>query len=248
MNLEVIGSSSSGNGYVLHNRDEALIIEAGRPYNEVQKSLDFNTSKIVGCVVSHSHGDHSKYALKYIQRGVKVFASKHTIEAMGKVGLNTPAEIVSKRVYKIGNFKVVPFDVCHDVPTFGFHISHPEMGKLVFITDSAYSPYKFQGINHFIVEANYVTEIVQDMINQGKLPLWRLSRLQASHMSLETCKDLLRANDLSACQNIILIHLSDHNSDAKRIRNEIREEFCKPTTIAEPGLTISINNYDYTTF
>jgi phosphoribosyl 1,2-cyclic phosphodiesterase len=245
MKLTVLGSSSKGNGYVLHNEKEALLIEAGVPFHEVQKALDFNTCIIEGCVITHEHKDHSKYALKYIQRGIKVFASKGTSEAVGEVGLSKPVEITSKRVFMAGNFKILAFDVVHDcAQPFGYLISHPETGNILFITDSAYSKYVFKNVSHFIVEANYVTEIVQDAINEGKLEPFRLNRLVASHMSLETCKDLLRANDMSKAKNIILIHLSDRNSDAKRINKEISEEFRIPTWIAEPGLTIDLFDYE----
>jgi len=144
MKLIVLGSSSKGNGYVLHNEKEALLIEAGVPFHEVQKALDFNTGIIDGCVITHEHKDHSKYALKYIQRGIKVFASKGTSEAVGEVGLSKPVEITSKRVFVAGNFKILPFDVVHDcAQPFGYLISHPETGNILFITDSAYSKYVF---------------------------------------------------------------------------------------------------------
>ncbi len=55
MKLKVLGSGSSGNCYILHNETEALIIEAGFPFMEVKKALDFNISKIQGVVISHEH-------------------------------------------------------------------------------------------------------------------------------------------------------------------------------------------------
>jgi len=55
MKLEVLGSSSLGNCYILSDDNEALLIECGVSFNEVKKALNFNVKKIVGCVVSHSH-------------------------------------------------------------------------------------------------------------------------------------------------------------------------------------------------
>jgi len=55
MLLNVIGSSSRGNGYVLHSDTEAVIIEAGCPLMEVKKVLNFNISKVVGVCISHAH-------------------------------------------------------------------------------------------------------------------------------------------------------------------------------------------------
>ena len=61
MKLVVLGSSSSGNCYVLDAGNEALILEAGIRLNEVKKVLGFNIRKVVGCLITHQHGDHAKY-------------------------------------------------------------------------------------------------------------------------------------------------------------------------------------------
>jgi phosphoribosyl 1,2-cyclic phosphodiesterase len=55
MELSVIGSSSKGNGYVLHNENEGLIIEAGVSFQNVKRAIDFNISKIRGVIISHEH-------------------------------------------------------------------------------------------------------------------------------------------------------------------------------------------------
>lgn len=74
MKFRCLGSGSSGNCYILENDSEALIIEAGIPFMTVKKALDFNISKIVGVVVSHSHGDHAKYAGEYERNCRKIIA------------------------------------------------------------------------------------------------------------------------------------------------------------------------------
>ena len=43
MKVSVLGSSSKGNGYLLHSDNEALIIECGVRFAEVKKLLDYNT-------------------------------------------------------------------------------------------------------------------------------------------------------------------------------------------------------------
>lgn len=57
MMLNVINTGSIGNGYVLHNDTEALIIECGCSFMEVKKVLNFNIKKIVGAIISHRHLD-----------------------------------------------------------------------------------------------------------------------------------------------------------------------------------------------
>lgn len=56
MLLRVISSNSRGNGYVLENDNEALVIECGCSFMDIKKALNFNIRKIVGCIVTHEHG------------------------------------------------------------------------------------------------------------------------------------------------------------------------------------------------
>ncbi len=78
MKLKILGSSSSGNGYVLVSENESLIIEAGVRVIEVKKALNFQVSKVAGCIVTHEHGDHSAFADEYIKAGFDVFMSRGT--------------------------------------------------------------------------------------------------------------------------------------------------------------------------
>lgn len=48
MRLIVLGSNSLGNCYILENKKEALIIEAGVPFQEVKKAMNYDIGKIVG--------------------------------------------------------------------------------------------------------------------------------------------------------------------------------------------------------
>ena len=56
MLLKCIASGSQGNSYVLISGSEILLIEAGVRLLEVKKAIDFQISKVVGCVISHEHG------------------------------------------------------------------------------------------------------------------------------------------------------------------------------------------------
>lgn len=56
MFLKCIASGSSGNSYALISDKEILLIEAGVRLMEVKKYINFQVSKIVGCIISHEHG------------------------------------------------------------------------------------------------------------------------------------------------------------------------------------------------
>lgn len=59
--LKVLGSGSSGNSYALiADNGEILAIEAGCKFMDFKKMIDWRISDVVGCIVSHEHGDHGK--------------------------------------------------------------------------------------------------------------------------------------------------------------------------------------------
>jgi len=66
------------------------------------------------------------------------------------------------------------------------------------------------------------------------------NRLIKSHFSLDNVKTFLKANDMSTVKKIILLHLSDQNSDAKRMMVEIQDITRRPVIIAEPGPAIQL--------
>ncbi len=236
MKLICLGSSSKGNSYLLDNGSQTLVIEAGVRLANVKIALNFNISRIVGCLLSHEHGDHAGYANEFMKYGIDVYCSKGTAMKFNKS--HRLHESPSGKLIQIGEFKVLPFDVQHDAnEPQGFLINHPETGNILFLTDSYYSEFKFKNLNQIILEINYDSEILSQRNLHPKIK----NRIITSHMSLETAKDLLRANDLSQVNNIILIHLSDGNSHAERFKQEIEDLTGKSVTIADTGIELNIN-------
>jgi phosphoribosyl 1,2-cyclic phosphodiesterase len=235
MKLKVLGSSSKGNCYIIGNKQSILILEAGIPLKDVLPAIKFDISKIVGVLSSHIHGDHSKCIPDYLFRSIPVYAPEET------AGVYKTKIVRHKKVFQVGNFKIMPFELKHDAQCLGFLIQHPEMGKLLFCTDTYYIPYKFQGLNHILVEVNYSKNIINDNVLRGVTPFIHYKRALSSHMELETTKEMLRANDLSTVVNIVLLHLSDKNSDSVLFKKEIELVTGRPVYIADKGLEISLN-------
>ena len=152
MKLIVLSSSSKGNCYVLQNQNEALVIEAGVSLKEVKKAVDFNVSKIVGVIVSHEHGDHSKYMNDFLNNRINVYASYGTViscQPMTRQRNFLPLLFEDGCKCNIGRFTVLPFNVKHDASEpLGFLISHPEIGTMLFATDTYYLPYNFAGLTN----------------------------------------------------------------------------------------------------
>lgn len=237
MKLKVLGSGSSGNCYILENGNEALIIEAGLPFMEVKKALNFNVMKIVGVLASHVHGDHAKYIDEYKRAGIKHFSpydmSHHT----------------SAECNYMGNFRVKDFSNSDksgrwlhnngdgsECPCYGFYITHPEMGSLVYATDTEYVRWRFKGVNHILCEANYDMQFVnRDEPNYEH-------RLRG-HMSLDTALKFISTNDNPALRNVVLIHLSDKSGDPALFKQKTEEtiKYGANVYVACKGLEVDMN-------
>jgi hypothetical protein len=92
-----------------------------------------------------------------------------------------------------------------------------------------------------MIECNYRIDILDDNIAAGRLSPSLRNRTIKSHMSYDTCKETLLANDLSEVNNIVLIHLSSGNSNANQFIQGIHDATCKNVNVASPGMTIQFN-------
>ena len=202
MILKTIASGSTGNSYLLHDKNECLILETGMPLMEVKKALDFNIRPIVGGVSTHEHGDHFKYHAEYERAGIKMFYPFLTDE----------------RKAQFGGFKVSAFELPHgETKSYGFFITHEEIGKLCFLTDFEFCPFSFQSqqIEHFMIEANYQVDMV-DM----DAPNFR-HKIQG-HCSDTTCIDFVKHNYSPHTRTISILHTNPSSIDEKAIVERIR--------------------------
>lgn len=241
MDLTVLGSSSSGNGYIIQSDDEAIILEAGIHPSKAKQALSFNTEKVKGCFVSHVHGDHCKFISLY-EKTFPVFANRHVIETKK---LRQTTEAIAGKGIRVGNFKVLPFNAFHDVPCLGYYIHHPDIGYLLFLTDSFMSENIFKEVNHFLVECNYSDEALLSAIEAGHTHTSMRRRLMTTHMELKTVERFILSHDLSEVYNIVLIHLSRFNADRQQFTDILTRSSGKRIMIAETDLTISLNNGPY---
>ncbi|AGO49627.1 metal-dependent hydrolase [Cellulophaga phage phi13:2] len=247
MKLDVIGSGSNGNCYLLTDNDGVmLIVEAGVHPVDVKKAINYNLENVSACIFTHGHQDHCKAINHLAASGVPIYASKGTLEETNMIDHHRSVILEPMKKVKIGPYTVLGFNTIHDTKEpFGFVVHHPESGSICFITDTVYSPFKFANISHWIVEANYCEDIIEEKRKSGSENQFLRDRVLSSHMSFQNLQDMLRANDLSKTRTITLIHLSDRNSNEIEFKRKIEEEFIKETYIADSGLSINLNKYAF---
>lgn len=224
MNIKVIGSGSSGNCYKIDDGKTALLIECGLPIKKIKEGCDFNLSGIAGCLISHSHKDHCLSANDIMKAGINLYCSNETAEEcdLNSHRLHSLLDMMGE---KIGSFEVFPFPVHHDVKTYAFYIySYHTDEKLLFMTDSAYTEYKFPGLNYIMTEVSYSEEAILGEPDAA--------RLRRSHMSIENAVKLMEANELKDVKEIWLLHLSKRFGNSTEFKTMIQEVTGCPTYIA----------------
>nr|DAK72533.1 MAG TPA: YycJ-like MBL-fold protein [Caudoviricetes sp.] len=207
MKLKCIATGSTGNCYTLtSDSGETLILDCGIPIKDIKKGLNWNIKDVVGTICTHHHQDHSLSVYPLRRMGIPVYAP-----------------YISEKPMKIGNrdFRVQAFDLTTidgswthtdadgtPCPIFGFLIMHPEMGRMLYITDCEVVKWKFKDINHILLGVNYDKDLI-DRDNTGKA-----NHVFRGHLSIDTACNFVKANHSDSLQNVIMCHLSSENADS----------------------------------
>lgn len=177
-------------------------------------------------------GDHSKSIPNALKNYIPVYSCKEVVEKFNGVKLLKP-----KTKYKIGSFTVMPLPVEHNVENYAYLIEHEEIGKLVFCTDAISFNYKINDVNHLLIEANYSDELIIDHLCENQ----DIRSNNQYHMEISDTIKCINNNYNCYLNNIVIIHLSDGQSDEELFKNMIFEETGIRPVVAEKGLTININ-------
>lgn len=230
--LRCLGSSSSGNCFLLESQGEILILDLGLDWKSVMKAIDYRLERVVGAVVTHRHGDHSYLIPKMLKYCIPVYSCSDVAGRYDEVVCLQP-----KTKYKIGNFIVQPLPVPHNVENYAFIVSHDSFGKLIYAVDCVQFPYTIRNVNHWVIEANHDEEIILDNVCNDSFS----QSASENHLNINQTIDVLMANFCNATRTIVLAHLSDGNSNASDFLKRTQEALgYENVFIADKGLFIDL--------
>lgn len=233
MQIRTLASGSTGNCYRIDDGLTPLLIECGIRQAAIRQGCDFKLSKIAGALISHEHGDHSKAVKDIMRTGIDCYATAGTWEALNLPPNHRQHTIAPTRQFKIGSWTIMPFESEHDAnEPVGFLMASTTGAKVLYLTDSYYCRYRFQGLTHILVECNYHYPILLDNIEAGLVSPAQKKRILRSHFSMENVITFLCACDLSRVEEIHLLHLSNDNSDEAMFQAEVEKATGKPVYIA----------------
>ena len=242
MKLQVIGTGSQGNCYILRSGEDAIMLDAGLPIKRIVTAAR-GLRGVCACLITHEHGDHIKAARELAWWGVDVYATPGTLEA-AEIDPNMARihRIEYLKPLEVKGYTVLPFQTQHDAQQpCGFLIRSCSTGEtLLYATDTYYLRNTFPGVNYWLIECNYCNDTLAEMLDSGEIDTAMRNRLLVSHMSLDRLKATLQANDLSQTRTIVLCHLSDARSDEKRMIREVAQAAGCDTIAAHNGESIEL--------
>ena len=203
LTLEIYGSSSKGNCYVLDNGKNKIMLDCG--VKKLNEKTDLNT--INGVILTHLHSDHTKGVkdIKDLYKG-NYYGNKETLDILPIIdGFKAP--ICENQKFYIGSFAIVPFELEHDVKCFGYLIKDTISNtKILYITDTGMINYSFKDIDYFLIESNCDE-------NDLTYDDYKEVRLYNTHLSCQQTLDFLQGNTNYNTKKVILCHISSNEEN-----------------------------------
>ena len=142
------------------------------------------------------------------------------------------------KTYHLGNFSVTPLAVELDVDCFAYLILG-ECGVIEFATDCWNLHQVVKGVTHYLIEANYQDDILDEAVREGRTVASQADRIRLSHMSLKHCVEYLKMCEADkTARTITLIHASGRHLDKQNAELAVAGQTGVATWVAKKGLEI----------
>jgi len=231
MEIRILASGSKANCYHIDDGRSEMLIECGLPIKKIKEGLNFNTSYIDACIVSHEHKDHVKSFSDLNDLSIDTWLPSEMFDNIKKMHHRNHFYHSLQKFHCI-SFDIFPFPINHDVPCYGFIIvSRHSDEKIVYATDTYFLNHTFVGVDYYMIECSYSARILNENVQYGLSNTLYAERLKKSHFELENVKEFFKKTDTEKTKQIYLLHLSEQNSDAKLFEDEIKKITGKPVCV-----------------
>ncbi len=219
ISVQSLGSSSSGNAFVVTAGSQVMLIDCGVGIRSIQHGLrerGMSLADISAICITHEHSDHIRTLPRVLRDDITLFATRGTLLGSAR---NHPNAVIAKAFQpeKLGAITVWPLRVNHDAaePT-GYMLEFPDGTRATLLTDlGSFSeeliPY-LQASDLIIIEANYD----EHMLRTGPYPRYLQDRVRSSrgHLANSDCGKALLSTLSRENRNpvIRLAHVSEKNN------------------------------------
>lgn len=234
VDITSFGSSSKGNCHYVTDQRTGVFLDAGIPLKKIRQAGDNYITKASACLISHGHiNDHAGHIKDFLRVAIDCYmlpdAAQRAAVGRGMFDHRRVKFITPGKIFRVGSWKIFPFDAVHDIPCVGFFMASDEGLKLLYATDTAFIRERFAGITHAMVEVNYDTK----SLNEATPDTFKKKRIMATHFGLDNLLEFLKANDLRQLQELRLLHLSNTNANERRILEAVER-------VVPPGVNVIV--------
>lgn len=214
INYVVNATGSTGNNVIIEKK---VCVDIGVSYKSIEPFMD--DIKLV--LLSHIHSDHFKastarrMALEkpLLRFGCGTWMAKPLVDA--GVSKSQIDVLSPNMLYPYGIVNVIPVELHHDVPNFGYKLHFPK-GKVFIATDTGHlGGISAKGYDLLMVEANYVDEELRARMD-AKIAEGRYAyeqRVLRYHLSKQQADDFIYRN---AGNNTEYVYLHCHVDREKK--------------------------------
>ena len=221
-----LNSGSNGNCYYVGNQHEAVLIDAGLSCRETETRImrsGLSMNKIKAIFITHEHSDHT--------RGVAVITRKYRIPVYFSPVTHENCRLhLDKSLTRyfdpyvpvtIGGLSVNAFPKLHDASephSFTITGNGITIGVLTDIGSICeHVSANFNKCHAAFLEANYD----EDMLENGKYPVYLKRRIQSDHghLSNDQSLELFTKHKPVFMSHLLLSHLSQDNNDPRLVRD-----------------------------
>lgn len=244
--VQTIASGSSGNLAIVRFGATVVLLDLGlraqRDYGNALAKAGLASSDVSAALVSHRHSDHLNYA------GLRWCALSKIPVLAGISTRNAAYSVYSSRIqqslpdgilqvvrpdvsYQIKDLVVTPFEVPHDVETFGYVFEVIDGGatrRMTVATDLGHAPAgleeRFAGASTVVLEANYNERMLKKS-PRNPVDKARVASNVGHLSNTQSGQFLRRIAEYSgqAPSRVVLVHLSQDHNTTQLALDEVRE-------------------------
>lgn len=221
MRINILSTGSKGNCAILDNGKSKIMIDCGLRFADITTHKAFGKfSNYEQLLITHSHNDHAK--------SLKDFA-----KYIDYINTNNTANIV----YNFANWKVLPFEVQHNIKCYGYLIKDKISGKnVLWATDFNNIPV-LGGVKIDVacLECNYDEQTVADKIING-------IEIQSNYQTHNSLENLIQY--LECMPNkpnlLLMLHKSNDGNLNKQSAIESVSSLADRVLIAKKDMEVEI--------
>lgn len=203
MKVHCINTNSENCYALINDEGKVLLLDAGVKKKKLLASLHnagvSNVIKsIIGCLVTHNHGDHCKGVADLVKEGVDVFGP-----------MDVPETIIcyDGNSYEGNGFGFRVIEVPHDLGVHCFAYSIEFCGKkIMYATDLSYFP-ETKSLPHYdllLLENNWNAKGIMD----AKLHFKVKQRIKGTHLQDAVCHRMIVQDKLFSFDRCLFVHRS----------------------------------------